>query len=158
LPQIEALVDDLGATIGPIERIETEGPGRYRIVTATHEVSAQIALDAAGTVIGLFFAGPVPTSGSLDEALAGLSGGESMAYLVTRNGTVVASANADEHLAVGSAFKLGILAVLNDQIAAGERSWSDVVTLSAADRSLPTGILQTWPEGAPLTLPTAAAL
>ena len=59
---------------------------------------------------------------------------------------------------MGSAFKLGVLKVLKDEIDAGTRKWSDVVTLKAEDISLPSGMLQTWPVGGPLTLHTLAAL
>jgi beta-lactamase class A len=65
-------------------------------------------------------------------------------------------ANADQALAVGSDFKLFILAELVREVRAGERKWSDVVPLSA--HSLPSGILQSWPKGAPITLHSLAAL
>ncbi len=58
-------------------------------------------------------------------------------------------------LAIGSAFKLFILAELQRQIGAGRRHWSDVVLLDR--RSIPSGVLQTWPRGAPVTLHTLAA-
>jgi hypothetical protein len=53
-------------------------------------------------------------------------------------------------------FKLFILAELDRQVRAGERRWSDVAPLSR--KSLPSGMLQDWPEGAPLTLHSLAAL
>ena len=59
-------------------------------------------------------------------------------------------------LAIGSTFKLFLLAELSRSIKAGERSWGDVVKLDR--RSLPSGFLQSWPEGAPMTLYTLAAL
>jgi beta-lactamase class A len=63
---------------------------------------------------------------------------------------------ADRPLAIGSTFKLFILAELSRQVRAGERRWSDVVRLDR--RSLPSGILQDWPLGAPVTLYTLAGL
>jgi hypothetical protein len=66
------------------------------------------------------------------------------------------SHKAEQPLAVGSAFKLFLLAELSRSIEAGERKWSDVIVLDR--RSLPSGILQSWPEGSPLTLHTLAAL
>jgi beta-lactamase class A len=59
-------------------------------------------------------------------------------------------------MAIGSTFKLFLLAELSRSVKAGERSWSDVVKLDR--RSLPSGFLQSWPEGAPMTLYTLAAL
>jgi hypothetical protein len=63
---------------------------------------------------------------------------------------------ADRPLAIGSAFKLFLLAELVSEVKAGERRWSDVVPLTR--RSFPSGLLQTWPRGSPLTLHSLAAL
>ncbi|MEH6756408.1 MAG: serine hydrolase [Parasphingorhabdus sp.] len=68
----------------------------------------------------------------------------------------VAAFHADKQLAIGSTFKLYILAELSRSIAAKEHRWSDVVTLDR--KSLPSGVLQNWPDGAPLTLQTLATL
>ena len=62
----------------------------------------------------------------------------------------------DRQFAIGSVFKLYVLAELSRQIQAGDRSWSDVVTLD--QKSLPSGMIQNWPDGSPITLQTAATL
>ena len=59
---------------------------------------------------------------------------------------------------MGSAFKLAVLSTLQDQIQAGTHAWNDVVTLKPEWKSLPSGILQGWPDDAPLTLQTLATL
>lgn len=64
----------------------------------------------------------------------------------------------DAPLAVGSSFKLAVLAALQERVEAGERAWDEVVTLEAAWKSLPSGLLQDWPEGSALTLETLATL
>ncbi len=63
---------------------------------------------------------------------------------------------ADRPLAIGSAFKLFLLAELVRSVKAGERRWSDVVPLGPP--SLPSGIVQDWPPGSPVTLHSLAAL
>jgi hypothetical protein len=63
---------------------------------------------------------------------------------------------AERPLASGSAFKLFVLAELVRSVKAGERRWSDVVALGAP--SLPSGIVQDWPTGSPITLHSLAAL
>jgi beta-lactamase class A len=69
---------------------------------------------------------------------------------------IEASLEPDRPLAIGSTFKLFILAELDRQVRAGERRWSDVVAL---DRySIPSGTLQAWPAGSPLTLHSLAAM
>ncbi|MBA3832373.1 MAG: serine hydrolase [Chthoniobacterales bacterium] len=57
---------------------------------------------------------------------------------------------------MGSACKLYILGELLRAVKAGERSLSDVVPLEARALSLPSGSLQKWPVGSPLTLHTLA--
>jgi hypothetical protein len=69
---------------------------------------------------------------------------------------LMAGSDPDRPLAVGSVFKLWLLAELSRQIGAGERRWADVAPLS--HKSLPSGFLQDWPAGAPMTLHSLAAL
>ncbi|HEX8528321.1 serine hydrolase [Allosphingosinicella sp.] len=63
---------------------------------------------------------------------------------------------AERPLAIGSAFKLFVLAELVRSVKAGERKWSDVVPLGRP--SLPSGLVQDWPKGSPVTLHSLAAL
>ncbi|HEX8520609.1 MAG TPA: serine hydrolase [Tepidisphaeraceae bacterium] len=71
---------------------------------------------------------------------------------------VLGAHNADKSLAIGSTFKLYILAQLVKEIEAGQRQWSDVIALDEAAKSLPSGQLQDWPEKSPLTLHTLASM
>ena len=68
----------------------------------------------------------------------------------------VISRNADTPLALGSAVKLYVLAALAEDVEAGRRKWSDVVPLT--QKRYPSGQLQDWPKGAPVTLHTLASL
>lgn len=63
---------------------------------------------------------------------------------------------AGKPLAVGSAFKLFILAELSRSIATGERKWDDVVPLDHF--SIGSGALESWPAGSPMTLHSLAVL
>ncbi|GAB5347592.1 serine hydrolase [Alteriqipengyuania sp. 357] len=58
--------------------------------------------------------------------------------------------------AIGSTFKLYVLAALSRAVSEGRLAWDDVVALDA--KSFPSGVMQTWPDGAPVTLQTAATL
>ena len=58
--------------------------------------------------------------------------------------------------AVGSAFKLAVLAALNDAVSAGDVRWDDVVRVRDEWRSLPTGPMQEWPEGSAVTIENLA--
>ncbi|WP_209347593.1 serine hydrolase [Pontixanthobacter sp. CEM42] len=64
--------------------------------------------------------------------------------------------NQDKQYAIGSTFKLYILSALAKSIEAGERNWSDVLELDR--RSFPSGRMQNWPKGAPVTLQTLATM
>ncbi len=143
---------------GAFVQVEGENsPFTVRLANAT--ISAEISLDNAGRIIGLFFHPPAPIVATVDEAVAQfaeLPGDVSL--LVLRDGEEVAAHNADDALAVGSAFKLAVLAALRDQINAGDHSWDEVVALDPANKSLPSGILQDWPDGSPLTVHTLATL
>ena len=48
--------------------------------------------------------------------------------------------------------------VLRRQITEGQRSWQDVIELESSYKSVPSGFLQTWPNGSLLTVASLAAL
>lgn len=79
-----------------------------------------------------------------------------VAKLNEKDFQTLAAHNADKPLAIGSTFKLYILSELVRSITAGERKWSDVVELNYA--SLPSGQMQNWEKGAPVTLHTLASM
>ena len=61
-------------------------------------------------------------------------------------------------LAVGSTFKLQVLKELYKEIGNNNHNWSDTIKLDQQNKSLPSGILQDWPAGTPLTLRTLSNL
>ena len=58
----------------------------------------------------------------------------------------IAQLNADKPLAIGSAFKLYVLAELIRELTTPDRHWTDIVPLDEA-RALPSGFLGTWAAG-----------
>lgn len=72
--------------------------------------------------------------------------------------TKVFEHHATDAMAVGSSFKLLILNVLSDEINSGKRKWTDIIQLREEGRSLPSGMLQDWPIGSPITLHTLATI
>jgi beta-lactamase class A len=120
--------------------------------------SLEWSFDKDGTIVGLFFK-PAAAQGSLSDILAefkALPG--KVSVLVTKDNQDEAALNTDSPLAVGSSFKLAVLTALKQQIAAGQHSWDEVVHLKESDKSLPSGILQTWPDGTALTVQALATL
>ncbi|WP_017663936.1 serine hydrolase [Porphyrobacter sp. AAP82] len=101
----------------------------------------------------LAVAGDTPEAIAAD--LAALPGSVN-AWFGPLGGAPLISRNSDRPLALGSAFKLFVLAALAEDVKAGKRRWSNVVPLT--QRSYPSGQLQDWPQGAPVTLHTLASL
>ncbi len=108
------------------------------------------------------FSKPVEASslGDLPARFAELPGQVSFAACRLGDGPaqVVAGHEPDRALGIGSSFKLWILGTLARDVAEGRRAWTEVTTLTQGDRSLPSGFLQKWPVGAPVTLHTLASL
>ena len=138
-------------------RVESRGGTLYAVFT-NGESKTQVVLDSRGRFTGLFFGPLVVSVASLDEALGPYaSRPAATGYLILKDGTPLAELEPDRPMAVGSTFKLAVLAALRAQIDAKQRSWSDVVPLDPSFKSLPSGVLRNWPDGAPLTLATYAA-
>jgi len=158
LAQVEQLLAQIKTTIGAPEEITRTADG-YEVETRTHSMPVQITLDAEGRISSLLFRAPVQSNVSIADITAQFDDLEgTISYLVVRDGEVLAEREADTPLAVGSAFKIAVLALLNEAIERGEHSWDEVVRLERRHVSLPTGILQNLPVGSPVTIHTAAAL
>jgi len=162
MPVRQQVTAGLGAFKGAEK--DAEGPG-YRAVFEKGHIPATISLDGEGKINGLFLRPPVPGVSSVEDALEQFAalgdkdaeGAGQLALLLTRNGETLHALNAEQPLAIGSSFKLSILAALQAAVAQGETDWASVYRLQAKDQSLPSGTLQRWPVGAPLTLYALAA-
>lgn len=155
----EELVAQMTGLLGQFERAEAGDPPNYTLYFKKGRIPSQIALGPDGKIIGIWFGVPEATVTGIEDAIEGFNKlpGE-VSLLVVSDQGVLASINADKPMAVGSAFKLAILAAVKDMVAAGQLAWDDVVTLEAGDKSLPTGMLQEWPDGSALTIESLAAL
>jgi len=154
--QIDTIVAQYKAALGAYHGVERKSPNVYiaRFDKGTDEVD--ISLDASGKIDGLLFKPPALTNVSLEEALAELGKVKLISYVLLEGTSQRAALEPDRPLAVGSAFKLAVAAALNDDVVARKRSYRDVIQLDDARRSLPSGVLQSWPAGTPLTLATVA--
>jgi beta-lactamase class A len=148
-----------------VDRIEASSPTSGNVFVAFERatVHLQLAIDPQPPhlLIGLLVIDAEPTAEPLPALfgeIVGLPGEVSLdaARLEQSGPAEFLTQKAERPLAIGSAFKLFILAELVRQVKAGERKWSDVVPLGSP--SLPSGLLQDWPTGSPLTLHSLAAL
>ncbi|MGA2262234.1 MAG: serine hydrolase [Acidobacteriota bacterium] len=127
----------------------------------TVPVSLEINDNAAHTITGFVLGAPVSSSETLSsviDKMKALPGQVSfLAQRLDASGPVaLAEWQPAQELGIGSAFKLYILGALAQQISAGRRHWNDVIPLET--QSLPSGILQKWPLGTPLTVQSLASL
>lgn len=98
------------------------------------------------------------TNLSLEQIVQKIRALPGQTSLLVRGNQEIVAYNADQPLAVGSAFKLLVLQALRQQIQAGQHQWDEVVRLKPEWKSLPSGLLQTWPSGTPITLQSLATL
>jgi hypothetical protein len=150
--------------VGAVRIVALAGPdaGTLAVDYGTAVATVQMAVSPASPhrVTGLRITGVTARAQTLDEiaaAFAALPG--SAGFALARLGGVapelLAGHAADRPLAIGSAFKLVILAELVRATNAGERRWDDMVTLDGA--LLPGGGYTLKPVGTRVTLRELAA-
>ncbi|TAD71975.1 MAG: serine hydrolase [Sphingomonadales bacterium] len=167
--QIKALSASLTAQFGPAVEVALLAPrdGSRAALEIRFErglAKGGIAIDPAqGNLINeLRFTSvdAVAVTGDTPEQitadLVALPGIVNAWFAPLEGGAPVISIGANTPLALGSAFKLYVLAALSEDVKSGRRKWTDVVPLT--ERSYPSGQLQDWPKGAPFTLHTLASL
>ena len=136
----------------------TTGQVEVRYERATVGFTLVVAPQGPGKAIGLHIVGVTTAGDGLDKVatdLRALPGRTAFAIArLTDAGPEWLPMSAGEaSMAVGSSYKLYILAELARAVAAGERRWSDVVPLGPKSFS---GRLLGWPDGAPMTLHSLA--
>lgn len=113
-------------------------------------------------IAGLRFGQAVPLQDSWEQVRSDLSRlpGTTAALVspLDPTGPPLLAWQVRQPLAVASAFKLLVTVSLADAVTKSKRQWAEVITTEARWRSLPSGWLQDWPDGSPVTLHTLAAL
>lgn len=158
------LRDQFGKPVA-IERVQATGAWLADVVLGFEHGTASITLQIEPTapyrIIGLRITGTQYLDDTFAHVAADLralpgSVGFGVYALEGRGPRPVIEVNAGAVAPIGSSFKLWVLAEAVRQVRTRMRRWSDVVTLGP--RSLPSGQMQAWPEGAPVTLQTLATM
>ncbi|WP_373488527.1 serine hydrolase [Blastomonas sp.] len=163
--QLKTVIDGLKAQFGEALSVEAVRPTdaraasidiRFEQAVVTFTIGAR-----EGRLSGLFITGSRAAVDSLDAVAAEIKAlpghaGFTVHELTAQGSRPVTQNRADERFAIASAFKLYVLAEVDRAVRAGERRWDDVIALS--QKSHPSGITQTWPDDAPMTLQTLATL
>ena len=137
----------------------TTATAKLRFERAVADGVFQLATEPPHRVVGFRVTGATPTHDTAEALVADVAALPGTAsVLITRlgNAAPMLEYNADRPLGIGSTFKLYVLSALAHEVAAGHRSWADVVPLTT--RSYPSGVTQAWPQGAQVTLHTLASL
>lgn len=166
--QLKAIADQLITSNGPIRAVDqlsykADGAATFNLIFEKARAAASLQLDSHPPylVTGFRIGAVAPIDDTptkiLDE-IAALPGKASLGVYVLDGDEprAILTSNPSEQLAIGSTFKLYVLSALAQEIKAGKRRWSDVVRLDAP--SIPSGQMQNWPTGAPVTLQTLATM
>lgn len=165
--QLRALLDQLSSQFGDLvglESVTPEGPvGGAKIVlrfekalaNGTMQLTDAEPYKVAGLLISDFepIGDDVP---SILEDVRALSGEASIYFAKLDGSAPILAEKHGQAFAIGSAFKLYVLSALTRSIASGEHRWDEVVTLS--EHSFSSGMMQSWPQGGPITLHSLATL
>jgi beta-lactamase class A len=134
---------------------------KYAFERGIASINLDIMDAAPNKVIGLGVTGVAATDDSLAKveseikALPGQTGFIVAELNEAGNARLLSKHNPDQQFAIGSTFKLYILAELANQVATGSRNWSDVAPL--AHRSFSSPGTRGWPKDSPVTLHTLAS-
>lgn len=166
--QLRALAASLHAQLGKatgVKSLRAVNDREANMVLSFEKGTAKawmvLAPDAPAQVAGLRITGIEPASVSALNSLEDVA--QAFGRLPGRAGFIVqdisgaspeAAQDKDTPLGIGSAFKLVILAELVREIEAGERTWTDMVTLDGTE--LPAGGFRAMPKGTQVSLRTLA--
>ncbi len=166
--QIRGVIAQFTAQYGAVRGLEGIEPASAEagVIHIRYEralVHMQLAIQPAPPhlIQGLQLTGADLEGDTMDAVLAELAAlpGQ-VSFAVARLGegapVLTTSLGPDRVLAIGSTYKLFILAELSRQVQAGQRRWSDVVQVDR--RSIAGGTIAGFPQGAPVTLHTLASL
>lgn len=106
-------------------------------------------------IAGLFVRPPVKPTVNIDsviEEFRALPGKASLMVVDLSKGVTIAAHASAERLPIGSTFKLYVLG----ELVTSMHKWDEITHIDSSLYSLPSGVLQTWPHGSPITLHTLA--
>jgi beta-lactamase class A len=157
--KIREIVKMYAGPLGAFQSAVGSG-GDFTLIFEKGQAPSKLYLDSSGRISSLWFGAWTLNDDTPDKIRGVFSRipGTVSVCVVKDGSQVVFSLNPDIPLGISSAFKLYILKALTNRVAQGEAAWEQVTGLKAELMSLPSGSLQTWPAGTPVTLATLAAM
>ena len=156
LPQLQQLRDNQIENLGNLEDFEHREANMYTVNFAQGRIELEFSV-IDGEIAGLFFHSVTEQAENVSEVRKDFTElpGE-VSLLVEKNGEELISHQPQEVMAVGSTFKVAVLAALQQEIEENNLSWNDTMKLQELDRSLPSGRLQNWPKDTSFTVESLA--
>ncbi|HVZ34612.1 MAG TPA: serine hydrolase, partial [Polyangiaceae bacterium] len=170
LDQLASVLAALAAaapfTLVAISDVTAEAALEVLVASASGQGIIDISVDpSSGLISGLLFreapdlqSGRPASWDEVDSSVTNLAPRTN--YLVAKlDGETCAAvhgARSDDRLAIGSTFKLYVLAELGRQIEAGMLDWQSTISIQDALKSLPSGQLQDLPAGTQLSIQDVA--
>ena len=157
--QLVQIRNEFERKYGKYIKVKIESGNNCKVFYENAVFPCIIAFDHSGLVSTLWFGAPSFENDKIEQIkqdLNNISG--TVSICLRRDGREVFSQKKDLPLAIGSTFKLYILKALVYKIQKGELKWDDTLHISKNCKSLPSGILNKWPEGCTITVQTAANL
>ena len=156
-----------GATDVQLLSVEASEPGTLVVIVSTSGVlpRAQVALttDSRGLISSLAIRPPLPpppaTWAGVDAAVRSVAPEVRLLVANVTSGSCQPVHSIDPATAapLGSAFKLYVLDALGHAVASGKVRWGQPLTITAQLKSLPSGELQTRPDGSRISVQDTAA-
>ncbi|KNF09017.1 beta-lactamase class A [Gottschalkia purinilytica] len=152
-------VDFYKNNLGNFKKVNKE-KDNYTALFEKGFVKIKVALNSDSKIIGLYFTDYSLNDDNFENIISEfkkLEGSVSIS-IIKNNKEVVFGYNENTPMAVGSAFKLYVLNAVYDNVESGKISWDDIVLINNNNKSFPSGILQDWKDGTPVTLKTLTNL
>ena len=162
-----AKVNQAFRAVGAVQvaSVEVSQPRRFIATVGTGSGRFQMTLvvDARGLISGLGFGPVIPpaptTWAGVDAAIRSVAPQVRLLVANVTHGSCQPVHSIDPGTAapLGSAFKLYVLDALGNAVAAGKVHWNQQLTITSQLKSLPSGELQTEPDGTRISVQDTAA-
>jgi beta-lactamase class A len=157
--QLTRIRDDFERRYGKFVKAEIESGNNCKIYYERAVFPCIIAFEPNGQVSTLWFGAPSMQNDKIEQIKKELEAIEGvLSICIRKDGEELFTIKKDLPLAIGSTFKLYVLKALIEKINEGRLHWDDTLIVDDVHRSLPSGVLQNWPNGHTLTIATAANL